>query len=300
MAKLKYDRAEPFNFAGLADQTYEKARAIVFPVPYSSTTYWNPNTKFGPQALIEASRHLELFDLEFKLDISAKLGIYTLDPLAPSKNSPEEVVEQINKVVSQLFANGKFPVTLGGEHSIALGPIRAAAKHFQDLSVLQIDAHTDLRDEFEGTKFHHGCVMGRVVRDLKLPVTQVGIRSVSEEEMDFIKKTKREKYIFYAPETPLEKILRTLKKNVYLSFDLDGLDPSIMSATGTSEPGGLDYYQVLALIKAISKKRKIVGVDLVELSPLPGISAPDFLAAKLAYRIMGYSLLQLAKTSPKK
>lgn len=292
MAKLKYDRAEPFNFAGLTDQIYEDARVVVFPVPYSSTTYWNPDTKFGPQALIEASRHLELFDLEFKLDISAKLGIYTLDPLAPSKNSPKEVVKQIETVASQLFKDGKFPVTLGGEHAIALGGVSAAAKNFKDLSVLQIDAHTDLRDEFEGTKYHHGCVMGRVVRDLKLPVTQVGIRSVSEEEMDFIKKNKREKYIFYAPETPIEKIIKTLKKNVYLSFDLDGLDPSIMPSTGTPEPGGLSYYQVLALIKAVAKKRKIVGVDLVELSPLPGISAPDFLAAKLAYKIIGYSLLQ--------
>ncbi|QQG43074.1 MAG: agmatinase [Candidatus Daviesbacteria bacterium] len=292
MKQPKFDAGEPFNFTGLTDQTYEKAKAIIFPVPYSSTTYWNPGTKFGPQALIEASRHLELFDLELKLDISSKLGIYTLDPLAPSKNSPEEVVEQIDQVVSQLFADGKFPVTLGGEHSIALGPIRAAAKKFKNLSVLQIDAHTDLRDEYEGTRFHHGCVMGRVVRDLKLPVTQVGIRSVSEEEMGFIKKSKREKYIFYAPDLPMKKILKTLKQNVYLSFDLDGLDPAIMSATGTPEPGGLSFYQVLDLIKAVAKRRNLVGLDIVELSPLPGISAPNFLAAKLAYKIIGYSLIK--------
>lgn len=293
MKQPKFESGEPFNFAGLEDQTYEKAKAIVFPVPYASTTYWSPDTKFGPQALIEASRHLELYDTELKIDIAAKIGgIYTLRSLAPSKNSPQEVVEQIDQVVSQLLADGKFPVTLGGEHSIALGPIRAAAKKFKNLSVLQIDAHTDLRDEFEGTKFHHGCVMGRVVRDLKLPVTQVGIRSVSEEEVAFIKATKREKYIFYAPETPIAKIIKTLKQNVYLSFDLDGLDPAIMLSTGTPEPGGLGYYQVLALIKTVAKKRKIVGVDLVELSPLPGISAPDFLAAKLAYKIIGYCLLQ--------
>lgn len=287
MKKLVYEKQEPFNFGGLEGQDYKSSKVIIFPVPYSSTTYWNPGTKDGPRALTEASRHLELYDLELKKDVS-KVGIYTLDPLSPSKNAPKEVMDQIEKVVSQILKDKKFPLIIGGEHSITYGGVKAFSKN-KNISVLQLDAHTDLRDEFEGTKYHHGAVMRRIYKDLKIPVTQVGIRSVSEEEIKFIKKSKKEN-IFYAPSLPIEEIVNSLKENVYISFDLDFLDPSIMPSTGTPEPGGFLWYQALELLKAVAQNRKIVGADIVELSPIPSLPSPDFLAAKLVYKLIGYTL----------
>jgi len=270
---------------GLDKQTYTTAKVVVFPVPYNSTTYWKSGTKDGPQAIIEASRHIELYDIETKKDVS-KEGIFTLEPLEPSKNSPEETMLRIKNVVDKLLADNKFPLMLGGEHSVTLGAVQSFKEKFSDFSVLQIDAHPDLRDEFEGTKFHQGCVIRRV-RELGVPVTQVGIRSVSEEDVQYMEKEGIET-VFLAPDIPIDKIVSTLKDNVYLTFDLDGLDPSIMPSTGTPEPGGLSWYGVLELIKEVAKKKKIIGADVVELDPIPGISAPDFLAAKLVYKIINY------------
>ena len=273
-----YPKLEPFNFLGLEDQDYDKSKVVIFPVPYSSTTYWKSGTKEGPQAIVDASRHIELYDIETKKDAS-KQGIFTLEPLEPSKNSPEETIARIKSVMDKLLQDRKFPVMLGGEHSITLGAIQAFKEKFSNFSVLQIDAHTDLRDEFEGTKYHHACVMKRV-KDLGLSITQVGIRSMSEGE--------EAENIFFAPNIPLDEIVSILKENVYLTFDLDALDPSIMPSTGTPEPGGLGWYEVLNLIKEVAKKRKIIGADVVELDPIPGLSAPDFLAAKLVYKIISY------------
>lgn len=270
---------------GLDGQDYQKSKIVVFPVPYSSTTYWKAGTKEGPQAIIEASRHTELFDIETKKDPS-KEGIFTLPLLEPSKNSPKETILRIKKVVDRILKDGKFPLILGGEHSITLGVIQAFKEKFSNFSVLQIDAHTDLRDEFEGTKYHHACMIRRI-RDLKIPVTQAGIRSISEEEADYIK-NKKIKNIFLAPELPIDKITATLRKNVYLTLDLDALDPSIMPSVGTPEPGGLGWYEILNLIKEVAKKRKIIGVDVVELDPIPGLSAPDFFVAKLIYKIITF------------
>lgn len=288
---LKYPAAEPFNFCGLENQTLENSQVIVLPIPFSSTTYWNPDTKFGPQALIEASRHIELYDLELGVDISSKTGIYTLDPLSPSKNSPQEMIEEVEDIVSQIIKLKKFPFISGGEHSITLGVVKAISKKYPNLSVLDFDAHTDFRDQFEGTKFHHGTVMRRVY-DLGLPITQVGIRAPSEEEIKFFRKNPEASNIFYAPEVPKEQIISTLKDNVYISIDLDNFDPSIMPSTGTPEPGGLNWRQVTELIKEVGKRKNIVGFDIVEMSPIPGLIFPEFMAARLAYKIIGYSLLQ--------
>lgn len=291
MKQPKYETAEPFNFAGLSGQTYEKAKVVVFPVPYSSTTYWNPNTKFGPQVLIEASRHMELYDLELGCDISSKLGVYTLDMLAPSKNSPLEMVGQVEKVVAQIIKDKKFMFMSGGEHSITLGAVKATSKKYRKLSVLYFDAHTDMRDAFEGTKYHHGTVARRI-SELPVKLTHVGARSISEEEVLFFKKNPKATTIFHAPEVPIQEIIDTLEENVYISIDLDNLDPSIMPSTGTPEPGGLSWEQETNLIREVGKQRNIVGFDIVEMSPIPGIPFPEFLAAKLAYKIMGYSLLK--------
>lgn len=282
---------------GLLSQDYQKAKAVIFPVPYNSTTYWKSGTKDGPQAIIEASRHVELYDIEAKKDFS-KEGIFTMDPLEPSKNSPKETILRIKAVMDEILKDGKFPFMLGGEHSITFGAVKSFKEKFSDFSVLQIDAHTDLRDEFEGTKYHHACVMRRI-KELKIPTTQVGIRSISEDEMGYIKRGGI-KNIFYAPETPIKEIIDSLEKNVYLTFDIDALDTSIMPATGTPEPGGLGWYQVLNLIKEVSKERRIIGADLVELDPVPGLSASDFLAAKLVYKIIGYVLSSQEKYMPKR
>lgn len=284
---IDYQKLEPFNFLGLEEQNYKQAKIVIFPVPYSSTTYWQSGTKQGPQAIIDASRHIELYDLELKKDPSKK-GIFTLEMLEPSKNSSKETMVRIEKVVSKLLRDKKLMIMLGGEHSITFGALSAFAKKIKNLSILQLDAHTDLRDEFEGTKYHQACVMRRV-RGLGLPVTQVGIRSMDESEANYIKK-KKIKTIFYAPNLPVDEIVTTLKKNVYLTLDLDALDPSIMPSVGTPEPGGLGWYEVLDLIREVAKKRKIVGADVVELDPNPGLVAPDFLAAKLVYKIIGYIL----------
>lgn len=280
-----YPASEAFNFGGLDGQNYQRARAVVFPVPYEGTTYYKGGTKEGPLAIIEASRHMELYDIELKKDIS-KNQIFTLPEIVCSKNSPQEAVQEIKKAVGQILADKKFVLTLGGEHTVTVGAVAAFKEKYKDLSVLQIDAHTDLRDEFEGTKYHHACAMRRV-REMGIPVTAVGIRSQEEDEADYIKERKI-KTIFYAPDLPVKKIIQGLSKNVYLTFDLDGLDPSIMPATGTPEPGGLGWYEVLDLIKQVAKAKRIVGADVVELSPLPGIVFSDFLAAKLAYKIIGY------------
>ncbi|MFA4998936.1 MAG: agmatinase [Candidatus Paceibacterota bacterium] len=285
MKNFSYPALEPFNFLGLFGQSYQKAKTIIFPVPYSSTTSWKTGTNNGPQAIIEASRHLELYDIKANKDFSKK-GVFTLDLLEVSKDSPKETISRIKKVTGRILRDKKFPFMLGGEHSITLGAVMSFKEKFSDLSVLQLDAHADLRGEYEGTKYSHACVMRRI-RELKIPVTQVGVRSVSEEESKYIGKIKNSN-IFYALDLPIDEIVNSLKKNVYLSFDLDALDPSIMPSTGTPEPGGLGWYEVLELIREVSRKRRIVGADMVELDPIPGLSAPDFLAAKLVYKIIGY------------
>lgn len=277
--ELQYPKIEPFNFLGLENQTYERSKFVILPVPYISTTYWKSGAKEGPQALIEASRHIELYDIETKKDPS-KEGIFTLEPLLPSKNSPKETMDLIKGVVSQILKDGKFPLMVGGEHSITFGAVEAFKENFSDFSVLQIDAHTDLRDEFEGTKYHHACVMKRI-KDLGIPITQVGIRSTSEGE-------DKVENVFFAPEIPIEKIISTLKEKVYLTFDLDAFDISIMPSTGTPEPGGIGWYEALNLIKEVAKAKKIIGADVVELDPIPGMHAPNFLAAKLVYKIICY------------
>ncbi len=289
LPNFTYLQTEPFNFLGLDKQDWASAKVAIFPVPYNSTTYWKSGTKDGPRAIIEASRHLELWDEELKKDIS-NIGIFTLGELQVSKNSPKETIDLIEKVISQVLKSKKFPLMLGGEHSISLGAVTACSKRFKNLSVLQLDAHTDSRDEFEGTKYHHATHMRRVVEELKLPATHVGIRSTSEEEVQFFKKSKRNK-VFYAPAVPIDEIIQHLSSNIYLTIDLDVLDPSIMPAVGTPEPGGLGWYQTLELLKAVAQNRHIVGADIVELDPIPGISAPDFLAAKLVYKLIGYTQL---------
>jgi len=284
--QLKFQK-EPYNYGGLPEVTWAKAKVAILPVPYESTTTYGAGTARGPAAIIEASRHMELWDTEFNKDFT-RLGFFTFPELEPDMSGPEATTHRIQKVVADIIKNKKWPLVLGGEHSITPGVVAALKNSYKNLSVLQIDAHTDLREEYQGSKWSHACAMKRVY-DMGVPITAVGIRSISEEEAKFIKKAGLEKRIFQDTEIPIDKVVKNLSDQVYITVDIDGFDPSLVPGTGTPEPGGLVWHQVLDLIREVAKHKKIVGADIVELSPIPGQPAGDFLAAKLGYKIIGYS-----------
>jgi agmatinase len=274
-----------FNFLGLENQNPKKSRVWILPVPFEMTVFNLGGTKEGPKAIIEASNNVELFDEDLKKDIS-KIGIFTLPFLSLTKNSPKEVVFQVQKATEKILKNQKFPVILGGEHTLTLGVALALKKFFKnEFSILQFDAHPDLRNEFEGTKYHHATFARRIVEDLKIKICQVGIRAISKEEFEFIKKEKRVK-VLYKRNYDKKEILDFLTKKVYLTVDLDALDPSIMPAVGTPEPEGLFFENVLEIVKKIAKEKEILGFDVAELSPIPGFFAPNYLAAKLISKIL--------------
>ncbi len=279
------------NFGGIPAEhsSFEGSPVVVLPVPYDGTTEWRVGSRNGPQAIIDTSRNLEWYDLELGCEIY-KIGICTLPEIEPVMSSPEAMVQRVHEVAANLLDKGKFIATLGGEHTITLGVVRALAERFKDLSVLQLDAHADMRDQYLGARCGYATVMRRVLE--LCPVTQVGIRSLSLEEHEFIKEKKLQP--FYAGDltvdgTLLEKLVASLSKEVYITVDLDVFDPSIMPAVTAPEPGGLTWQQVLAILEAVARQRRVVGFDLVELCPDEGSSASEYLAAKLAYKLIGYA-----------
>jgi agmatinase len=281
--KLLHSRP-PYNFVGIEEIPFEKAKVVVFPVPYDATTCYGSGSRNGPHAIITASRQMELYDEELGYE-PARIGIHTLDELEPSMNSPEETIDRVEKAIAEIIENKKFPLMLGGEHSISLGAVRALLKINRDMSVLQLDAHSDLRDEFEGTKFGHTSVMRRISE--LCDTVQVGIRDMSLEEAEFARSKNLK--IFYARNQPKPKeVVSAVKKDVYVSIDLDVFDPSEVPAVGTPQPGGMHWYEVLALLREVAEKRNVVGFDVVELSPVAGDASSDFLAARLAYKFLGY------------
>lgn len=290
MSHISHLLSQPGNFAGLPSpySDYETSSVAVLPVPYDSTTEWHSGTRNGPRSIIEASYYLEWFDIELGRELHS-VGISTLPNVEPVLNSPEAMAGRVCSAVETLLDEGKFIVMLGGEHSISYGSIKAYNQKFNHFSVLQLDAHADLRDQYLGTKFGHGCVMRRVLE--LCPVTQVGIRSMSLEEHEFIKANRLSPFIMEQDKVGLSypDIIDSLAENVYITIDLDVLDPSIMAAVGTPEPGGMAWSDILSLLKAVAGKRKIVGFDLVELCPDQGPASCSFTAAKLAYKLMGYS-----------
>jgi len=285
----KHYQTWPFNFGAIHSQDFEKAKVVVVPVPYEGTSSFGGGTRNGPYAIIGNSRYLdELFDSQGDELIGVNsTDIFTLDELELSANSPQEAIEGVEQAIEdEVVKHNKIPLMLGGEHSITLGAVRALKKKHADLSVLQLDAHADLIDEYVETKYSHACVMRRV-RELGVKAVQVGIRNINTEIKDYFK-DKEITDIHFAPNIPTDDILKGLNKDVYLTIDLDVFDPSIMPSTGTPEPGGLGWYEVLDLIEKVAKNKNIVGVDVVELAPIPGLAAPDFLAAKLVYKIINY------------
>lgn len=284
----------PVNFGGL-DETrsnLELARVLIWPVPFEKTVSYGGGTKNGPDAIVDASRNMELFDEEIGGE-TATIGIHTL-PSMDADKEPDEMMKALYAEAQRLLSFNKFICMLGGEHSISAPVIRAHHEKYRNLSVLQIDAHADLRDQYDGTPHSHASVMRRVVEFC--PAVQVGIRSLSAEEARAIPSLPTK--VFFAKDIVghtewIEEAVASLSDNVYLTIDVDGFDPSLIPTTGTPEPGGLLWYDVLSLIKKTALKRKIVGMDVTELSTVPGNNAPSFMTAKLVYKTLGYVFSEL-------
>ncbi len=293
----RYTPMPPDNFGGLPDEhsRYETSRAVIFPVPLERTTTYEHGTRNGPSAILAASQNMELYDEELELEPYKDIGVHTLPPIDTQDGSLDEVLTELFTAEVGLLEDEKFPVALGGEHSLTPPLVKAVARKYKDLTVLQIDAHADMRDEYQGNPSSHACAMRRVVEIC--PAVQVGIRSLSVEEAKAIPQLRTRVYwakdIVRAPlKAWIAKVLADLSPHVYLTIDLDGFDPSIVPATGTPEPGGLDWSQVTSLVRAVADHKKIVGMDVVELLPQPGDHASDFLAARLVYKCLGYIFCQ--------
>jgi agmatinase len=275
------------NFAALPPQytEFETSKVVILPIPYDSTTTWRSGSRDGPLAIIDASQHLELYDHELDRE-SHLVGIHTLPELQPSMKGPEETVMRVHEVASDLIRKDKFVVMLGGEHSLTVGMVKAFRERFDSLSVLQLDAHADLRDAYEDSKYSHACVMRRVLE--YCPIVQVGIRSLCEEEHRFLAQNQMKPYFAEGLPLDVDGIVSALSTDVYVTIDLDVLDPSIMSAVGTPQPGGISWHEILKILRRVAETRRIVGCDLVELCPAEGPPSCAFLAAKLAYKLIGY------------
>lgn len=290
----------PFNFGGLPSpySRWEEAKVVFLPVLYDLTSTYTPGARRGPLAILEASTHLELFDEELKVE-TFQIGLHTLDPLEAVACGPQEMVQQVRLYAQKILAADKFPVLLGGEHTVTLGMAQAIKDKYPQISFLQLDAHADLRADFEGTKFSHACV-GRRLAELG-PLVQVGLRSLSKEENDFLKESKIVSFFWHElEEIPAweERVCAALSSPLYVTIDLDVLNPAVMPAVGTPEPGGFDWKSLGKLLRLISRKKKIVGFDVVELTPVPGLVSPDFLAAKLIYRFLGEIFIGSLKKEP--
>jgi agmatinase len=265
--------------------SYEESEIVILPVPYDETSTWMKGADKGPDAILEASVNLEFYDIETQSEAHLK-GINTVSPVL-EKETPGKLVTEVYDRVLSLLKEGKFPVTIGGNHTVSIGAIKAFSERFKDLSVLQLDAHADLRQIYEGSEFNHACAMARA-REFT-PIVQVGIRSMSIDELPYVDKDR----IFYAHELYYDdslylKALDKLTDNVYITIDLDVLDPSLMPSTGTPEPGGPEYFELMHFLRDVMKNRNVVGFDVVELCPSSTNKSPDFIAAKIIYQLLSY------------
>ena len=283
----------PSNFLALPEHQsgLDRARVVVLPVPYDSTTSFKSGAREGPKAIIEASYNLEDYDPELDSDV-AQVGIHTAPMLEPHMDGPRHMIERVRDTVRDFASQEKLVVTLGGEHSLTIGAVTALAERYPDMTVLYLDAHADMRDEYMGTRWGHASVARRISEICSQ--VQVGIRSLSQEEMQFIRSSEIESF-FWDRNSGIgdlaQRVLRFLSPNVYVSIDLDVLDPAIMSAVGTPEPDGMQWHDVTTLLRTVAEKRRVVGFDLMELSPREGPSACAYTAAKLAYKLIAYATL---------
>jgi agmatinase len=278
------------NFAGLQSpfSNFDTAQAVILPLPYDATSEWHRGSRFGPQAIIEASEFLELYDHELDTDIF-NIGIHTYPALQISNDIPEIMIDKVHQTACKLIEQSKFVISLGGEHTVSIGLVKSFNERFDNISVLHLDAHTDLRNEYSGTRFGQATVIRRIME--LCPVVQAGVRSLSKEEMDFINANNLHPYFISENNDyrlPIKDIVNSLNNNVYITVDLDVFDPSIMSAVGLPEPNGLSWNDVTGLLKAVISKKNVIGMDFVELCPEAGPAACAFLTAKLVYKIIGY------------
>ena len=276
----------PNNFGGLPTEysTYKDSKIAILPVPFDNTSSWLKGSSKGPQAIINASKNMELYDIETNSEVYKK-GVHTLKPV--SAETSEKMISDVYGKTKKLINDDKFVVTLGGEHTVSLGAVKAHAEFFRHISILHLDAHSDRRDTYDGSRYSHACVMARA-GELTKEIISVGIRSMDLSELKNIDRHR----IFYASdiykrEDWISRVVGMLSENVYVTIDIDVLDPSIMPSTGTPEPGGLGWYEVLSLLKNVSEKKRIVGFDVVELLPAEN-KAPDFLVAKMIYKMLSF------------
>ncbi len=279
--------ARTANFGDLPEEfsNLNQAEVVILPVPYDATSTWIKGADKGPDAIIEASTHMELYDIETDSQVYRK-GIYTAEPVDVGMH-PDGMVEAVREKVGHYIKHGKFVVVIGGEHSVSIGSVMAHVAQDKDITVLQLDAHSDLRDEYEGSKYNHACVMARI-KEL-CPIVQVGIRSMDFSEKQALNKNR----VFFAESIRRDKdwkkkVLSRLSDRVYITIDIDVFDPSVVPSTGTPEPGGLLWYDVLVLLRAVFDDKEVIGFDVVELCPDERNKASDFLAAKLIYKLLSY------------
>ena len=278
------------TFLGIGPDEFSDPAITLIPVPYDATTSYRTGSRDGPRAIIRASRELEDYDLELDRDIS-RVGIHTAPEVEPFAGGPEGMIDRVDGAVSETLVGGAIVGLLGGDHSITVGAVRAFARRHRNLSVLYLDAHADLRDEYQGSPWSHACVARRVHE--VCPIVEVGVRSLSVGERRFI--DDNDVPIFFWPHEDgdvgevLPEVADRLSDTVYVSIDLDVLDPSIMAAVGTPEPGGMSWRAATRLLRHVAERKRIVGFDVVELSPGEGPEACAFTAAKLAYKLIGYA-----------
>ncbi len=282
---MKYEISHNFLKLPPEFSGYSKSRIVILPVPFDKTGTWIKGTDKGPAALIAATINLEYYETETRSEVYTK-GIFTDKPIKAATS--EDMVRKTYARTKQLLSGGKFVVTLGGEHSVAIGPIHAHSEKFRNMSLLHLDAHSDRRDEYEGNRLSHACTIGWAKKYVK-NVVSVGIRSMDSSELASAKQDK----MFYAHEIHgktdwINKAVAALSDNVYITIDLDVFDTGIMPSTGTPEPGGLGWYEVTALLKEVARRKNIVGFDVVELCPNKCNKAPDALAAKLVQVLLSY------------
>ena len=280
------------GFLGTDNKSKGKEKVVVVPFGLEKTVSYGSGTSRGPTEIIKASYQVELFDEDLNKEPYKSIGIKTLKPF-PIKKNIIDALKQIENITELLIAKKKFPLILGGEHSLTPGAIKPFVKKFGKLCLLHFDAHADLRNSYNGNKFSHASAIRRCLDSSNVSVVSFGIRNISSSEISFLQKNKKRIKIFWAKDkskwnlNQLKKILRN--KKVYLTFDVDGLDSSLMPATGTPEPGGLFWNETINIIKTAAQSSHIVGADINELSPIRGFDSYNFLAAKLAYKIIAYS-----------
>ena len=276
----------------------------VLPIPYDATSSYKPGSRFGPSAILDASTQLEFFNDDIGWDATQHLNVFVQDEIELNISSPERMLFKIERSASQLIAGEDFLLALGGEHSISLPLILAHQKKYKNLHVIQIDAHADMRDSWNGSQYSHACVMRRIA-DLGIKITQIGVRNISQEGSEFLSTNSANLVSTWDADTirkdeKFSELLAYLKNRihspVYLTVDVDGLDPSIIPATGTPEPGGLSWYQTIEILKSICLNHTVVGADVVELSPTSTLFYADFAAAKLCYKIISFSYYQKWKS----